>query len=93
MPAEFTLIVSLCSGIAAIVALVKMINTPLWQIKEHEKEIKELKENNKKRSEVDRAMLNGLTAITNHMIDGNGVDKLRESRTQLQQAINEIATK
>lgn len=93
MPTEFTTIVSLASGIVGIVALVKMVNTPLWQIKEHEKEIKELKDNNKKRSEVDRAMLNGLTAITNHMIDGNGVDKLRESRTQLQQAINEIATK
>jgi len=93
MPTEFTTIVSLASGIVGIVALVKMVNTPLWQIKEHDKEIKELKENNKKRSEVDRAMLNGLTAITNHMIDGNGVDKLRESRTQLQQAINEIATK
>lgn len=93
MPTEFTTIVSLASGIVGIVALVKMVNAPLWQIKEHEKEIKELKENNKKRSEVDRAMLNGLTAITNHMIDGNGVDKLRESRTQLQQAINEIATK
>ena len=93
MPTEFTTLVSLASGIAAIIAIVKMANAPLWQIKEHDRDIKEIKADIKKRNEVDKAMLNGLTAITNHMIDGNGVDKLRESRTQLQQAINEIATK
>lgn len=93
MPAEFTLIVSLCSGIAAIVALVKMINTPLWQIKEHDKDIKEIKATLQKRNEVDKAMLNGLTAITNHMIDGNGIESLRQSRNDLQNAINDLATK
>lgn len=93
MPTEFTTIVSLSSGIAAIVALVKLINAPLDKIKDHDRDIKELKENQKKQSEIDRAMLTGLQAITNHMIDGNGVDKLKESRTNLQNAINEIATK
>ena len=93
MPAEFTLIVSLCSGIAAIVALVKMINTPLWQIKEHDKDIKEIKATLQKRNEVDKSMLNGLTAITNHMIDGNGIESLKQSRNDLQNAINDLATK
>lgn len=93
MPTEFTTIVSLSSGIAAIIALVKLINAPLDKIKDHDRDIKELKENQKKQSEIDRAMLTGLQAITNHMIDGNGVDKLKESRTNLQNAINDIATK
>ena len=93
MPAEFTTLVSLASGIVGIVALVKMLNAPLWQIKEHDRDIKEIKSDLKKRNEVDKAMLNGLTAITNHMIDGNGVDKLRQSRDELTRAINEIATK
>lgn len=93
MPTEFTTLVSLASGIVGIIALVKMLNAPLWQIKEHDRDIKEIKADLKKRNEVDKAMLNGLTAITNHMIDGNGVDKLRQSRDELTRAINEIATK
>lgn len=93
MSTEFTTIVSLCSGIAAIIALFKLINAPLDKIKDHDKDIKELKESSKKQSEIDKAMLTGLQAITNHMIDGNGVDKLKSSRDELQNAINEIATK
>ena len=93
MPTEFTTIVSLCSGVTAIIALVKLINAPLDKIKDHDRDIKELKENQKKQSEIDKALLTGIQAITNHMIDGNGVDKLKQSRTDLQNAINEIATK
>lgn len=93
MSGEFTTIVSLCSGVAAIIALAKLINAPLDKIKDHDKDIKGLKEAAKKRSEIDKAILNGLQAMTNHMIDGNGVDKLKESRNELQKAVNEIATK
>lgn len=93
MPAEFTTIVSLASGVAAIIALIKLINTPLDKIKEHDRDIKELKERSNKQSEIDRAMLSGLQAITNHMIDGNGVEALKDSRRDLQNAINDIATK
>jgi len=93
MPTEFTTIVSLSSGIAAVIALIKLINAPLDKIKDHDKDIKELKEAAAKRSEIDKAILNGLQAMTNHMIDGNGVEKLKESRNDLQKAINEIATK
>ena len=93
MPTEFTTIVSLCSGIVAIVALAKLINAPLDKIKDHDRDIKELKDNQKKQSEIDKALLTGIQAITNHMIDGNGVDKLKESKTNLQNAINDIATK
>ena len=44
MSAEFTTIVSLCSGVAAIIALAKLINAPLDKIKDHDKDIKDLKE-------------------------------------------------
>lgn len=93
MATEFTTIVSLCSGLAAIFALIKMIATPLDKIKDHDKDIQDLKEAAKKRSEIDKAILNGLQAMTNHMIDGNGVEKLKQSRESLQKAITEIATK
>ena len=74
MPTEFTTIVSLCSGVAAIIALVKLINAPLDKIKDHDRDIKELKENQKKQSEIDKALLTGIQAITNHMIDVHEIE-------------------
>lgn len=89
---EFLAIVSLAGGISAIIACVKVILTPLDKIKQNSLDIAELKKSEQKRNEMDRAMLNALQAMTNHMIDGNGIDKLKASRSELQHAINEIAT-
>ena len=89
---EFLAIVSLAGGISAIIACVKVILTPLDKIKQNSLDIAELKKSEKKRNEMDRAMLNALQAMTNHMIDGNGIDKLKASRSELQHAINDIAT-
>lgn len=93
MPAEFTMLVSIASGIMAIVALVKLINSPLDKIKQHDEDIKKLQEQNKKQSEFEKVILNSLQAITNHMIDGNGIDKLKASRDELSKSINDIAMK
>ena len=90
---EFMTVVSLCSGIVAVWNLVKIAKTPFDTVKKNEQDITELKKQSKKQGEIDRAILNGLQAITNHMIDGNGVDKLKTSRDELQRAINDIATK
>ena len=90
---EFMTVVSLCSGIVAVWNLVKIAKTPFDAVKKNEQDIAELKKQSKKQGEIDRAILNGLQAITNHMIDGNGVDKLQSSRDELQRAINDIATK
>ena len=89
---EFLAIVSLAGGISAIIACVKVILTPLDKIKQNSLEIAELKKSEQKRNEMDKAMLNALQAMTNHMIDGNGIDKLKASRSELQHAINDIAT-
>ena len=93
MPTEFTTLVSIASGIMAIVALAKLINAPLDKIKQHDEDIKELKKQNNKQSEFEKVILNSLQAITNHMIDGNGIDKLKASRDELSRSINDIATK
>lgn len=93
MPTEFTTLVSISSGIMAIVALVKLVNTPLDQIKRHDEDIKDIKKQIAKQGEIDKAMLNGLQAITNHMIDGNGIEKLKASRDELSRTINDLATK
>ena len=93
MPTEFTTLVSISSGIMAIVALVKLVNTPMEKIKQHDEDIKKLKERDAKQSEFQKVTLNSLQAITNHMIDGNGIDKLKASRDELSKSITEIAMK
>ena len=90
---EFTTFVSICSGIAAIVACIKLINSPLDQIKKNAEDIEKLKKDQATRKDMDKAILNGLQAMTNHMIDGNGIDRLKTSRDELQRAINDIANK
>ena len=93
MSAEFTTVVSVASGIMAIVALVKFVTTPVNQIKDNSAAIKAIEEGEVTRKQMDRAILNALQAITNHLIDGNGVQKLKDSRDELQRAISDIATK
>jgi len=93
MPTEFTTLVSISSGVMAIVALVKLVNTPLDKIKQHDEDIKKIKEQNEKQSQFQKVTLNSLQAITNHMIDGNGIDKLKASRDELSRSINDIAMK
>lgn len=90
---EFTTFVSICSGIAAIIACIKLINAPLTQIEQNKKDIQKLKEDQSTRKDMDKAILNGLQAMTNHMIDGNGIEELKKSRTELNKAINDIANK
>ena len=90
---EFMTMVSLCSGIVTIYGLIKIAKTPFDSIKQNTEDIKELKEKAKKQSEIDKAILNGLQAITNHMIDGNGIDRLKASRDELSHAVADIATK
>lgn len=90
---EFMTMVSLASGIVAIYNLIKIAKTPFATVKQNSDDIKELKRQNEKKSEIDKAMLNALQAITNHMIDGNGTEKLKSSREELQRAINDIAIK
>lgn len=90
---EFTIFVTICSGLLAIANLYKMAKTPFDKVKQNTEDIAELKKASTKQAEIDKAILNGLQAITNHMIDGNGVDKLKASRDELQRTINDIATK
>lgn len=93
MPTEFTTLVTISSGIVTIVALVKLVNTPLDKIKKHDEDIKKLQEQYEKQSQFQKVTLNSLQAITNHMIDGNGIDKLKASRDELSRSINDIAMK
>lgn len=77
----------LVGGIAAVIALIRTIRKPFDQIDDHERRIKNLEEDRKERKQTDKLILRSLNAITNHMIDGNGVTELRKVRDDLQNSI------
>lgn len=90
---EFNSFVSLCAALVTIYGLIKIAKTPFDKVTANAKDIEELKKKSTKQAEIDKAILNGLQAITNHMIDGNGIDALKASRSELQHAISDIVTK
>ena len=79
----------ICSGIAALVAVYKIIRAPFAQVADHERRITSIETSISTQKATDKIILKSLNAITNHMIDGNSVDKLKEARDELQQGIIE----
>lgn len=77
----------ICSGIAGIFAVYKIIRAPFAQVADHERRITSIETNLAEQKNTDKLILKSLNAITNHMIDGNSVDKLKEARDELQQGI------
>lgn len=74
-------------GITAIAAFLKWAATPFKTIEDHESRIKVLEHAEAERKTTDRYTTKALNAIVNHMIDGNGVEKLREVRDEYQNEI------
>lgn len=77
----------LVGGIAAIIALIRTVRRPFDRIDDHERRIKNLEEDRAERRQTDKLILRSLNAITNHMIDGNGITELRKVRDDLQNSI------
>lgn len=77
----------LIGGITAIGAFIKWLSTPFKQIEDHETRIKVLESQHEERKVTDRYTTRALNAIVNHLIDGNGTDKLREVRDEYQNEI------
>lgn len=77
----------LVGGITAIGAFIKWISTPFKQIENHEQRIAVLEKAETDRKATDRYTTKALNAIVNHMIDGNGIEKLREVRDEYQNEI------
>ena len=77
----------LCGGIMAIVAFIGWLMKPIKKLDDHESRIKVLEQQEQERKATDRYTTKALNAIVNHMIDGNGVDKLREVRDEYQNEI------
>lgn len=77
----------LIGGITAIGAFIKWIIIPFKRLDDHETRIKVLESQHEERKVTDRYTTKALNAIVNHLIDGNGTDKLREVRDEYQNEI------
>ena len=77
----------LAGGITALGVFIKWVSTPFKQIEDHEARIKVLENQHEERKVTDRYTTRALNAIVNHLIDGNGTDKLREVRDEYQNEI------
>ena len=88
---SFAQLIWVVGGITAIGAFLKWAMAPIKKIDEHETRIQALEKAEQDRKATDRYTTKALNAIVNHMIDGNGVDKLREVRDEYQdQIINHL---
>lgn len=77
----------LLGGVLTIGAVVKWIIVPFKKLDDHETRIKVLESQHEERKVTDRYTTKALNAIVNHLIDGNGADKLREVRDEYQNEI------
>lgn len=74
-------------GVTAVAAFLKWAMQPIKTIENHETRITALEKAEQDRKATDRYTTKALNAIVNHMIDGNGIEKLREVRDEYQNEI------
>lgn len=86
---DLTTMFWICSGIAGIYAVWKIVKGPFVKLDEHERRITSVEKTLIERKDTDRLIIKSLNAITNHMIDGNSIEKLKASRDELQRGIIE----
>lgn len=80
-------VIWICGGILGIAAFVSWIMKPFKKIDDHETRIKVLEDSVDERKQTDQFMMKSLNAIVNHMIDGNGIDQLKQVRDEYQNEI------
>lgn len=80
-------VIWLCGGILGVAAFVNWLMKPIKKIDDHEKRIGVLEETADERKQTDQFMMKSLNAIVNHMIDGNGIDQLKQVRDEYQSEI------
>lgn len=80
-------------AVGGVIVAFRTIDDPFRKRREmidrHEEEIADLKQFVKKSSETDKVILKTLNAMVNHQIDGNGIERLRSVRDELQNKIIE----
>lgn len=86
---DLTTLFWICSGLAGMYAVWKIMKGPFVKLDDHERRITSVEKTLIERKDTDTLILKSLNAITNHMIDGNGIEKLKASRDELQRGIIE----
>lgn len=84
---SFGQLVTIAGGLAAIAVVIRWIVKPFKTIDDHESRISALEHVAQEQKSTDRYITKALNAIVNHMIDGNGIDKLKEVRDEFQDQI------
>lgn len=79
----------MASGLAAIIGIYKICKRPFNQLDDHERRLHRLEDDRLERQKTNTLILRSLNAITNHMIDGNGISDLKRVRDDLQNSIIE----
>ena len=74
-------------SITAVATFVTWLMKPFRKIDDHESRIQVLEKSADERKQTDQFMMKSLNAIVNHMIDGNGVDQLKQVRDEYQNEI------
>lgn len=82
-------IVTICAAIATIYGCYVILRKPFQKLDDHERRLIRLEDLSKERKMTDQLILKSLNAITNHMIDGNSIQKLKDARDELQNNIIE----
>ncbi len=77
----------LCSGIAAIVGMVKLCKKPFDQLNDHERRIGRLEDDRTERRETDKAILTALSTMMDHMVYGNNTEEMKKVREELRKNI------
>lgn len=77
----------ICSGIAGLYAVYKIIKGPFVQLDDHERRINKLEDDHKERRETDQLILRSLNAMVNHLIEGNNTTEMIDVRKDLQNNI------
>lgn len=86
---NFPTLVSLGSGLAVLVAAYKLLTAPAKEREQQSRDIAYLKQCVDEQSKQNKVILKTLNAMVNHEIDGNGIDRLKSVRDELQNSIIE----
>lgn len=80
-------VIWLAGGLMGIVACIRWLMTPIKKLDDHERRIGDLEETVEQRKETDMFIMKALNAICNHMVDGNGIEQLKQVRDEYQNEI------